>query len=98
METRFDGQCSLYFREYSPSEGQREKSNHQTPTDMKHLHELPEDDRLRNVALKDIDVRIRCRHTKTTRDPRTWKIKGDTYNRLGDNWKMNFDFVIQPTP
>ena len=65
---------------------------------LKHLHELPEDDRLRNVALKDIDVRIRCRHTKTTRDPRTWKIKGDTYNRLGDNWKVNFDFVIQPTP
>jgi hypothetical protein len=30
-----------------------------------------------------------------TRDPRTWKIKGDTYNRLGDNWKINFDFIIQ---
>jgi hypothetical protein len=65
---------------------------------MKNLHELPEDDRLRNVALKDIDVRIRCRHTKMIRDPRTWKIKGDTYNRLGDNWKINFDFILQPTP
>ena len=65
---------------------------------MKHLHELPEDDRLRNVALKDIDVRIRCRHTGTTRNPRLWKIKHDTYNRLGDSWKTNFDFVIQPTP
>ena len=63
----------------------------------KHLHELPEDDRLRNIAIQDIDVRIRCRHTKTTREPRTWKIKGDTYNRLGDNWKTNFDFIIQPT-
>jgi len=51
---------------------------------MKHLHELPEDHRLRNTAIQDIDVRIRCRHTKTTRDPRTWKI--------------NFDFILQPTP
>jgi len=65
---------------------------------MKHLHDLPEDHRLRNVALKDIDVRIRCRHTKTTRDPRTWKIKGDTYNRLGESWKTNFDFILQPAP
>jgi hypothetical protein len=62
---------------------------------MNYLHELPEDDRLRNVALKDINVRIRCLHTKTTRDPRTWKIKSDTYNRLGDTWKINFDFIIQ---
>jgi hypothetical protein len=98
METRCDNQPSRCFREHSPSDDQRQESDHQTPADMKHLHELPEDDRLRNVALKDIDVRIRCRHTKTTRDPRTWKIKGDTYNRLGDNWKTNFDFIIQPTP
>ena len=61
-----------------------------------YLHDLPEDHRLRNVAIQDIDVRIRCRHTKTTRDPRTWKIKGDTYNRLGDNWKTNFDWEIKP--
>ena len=60
-----------------------------------YLHDLPEDHRLRNVAIQDIDVRIRCRHTKTTRDPRTWKIKGDTYNRLGDNWKTNFDWEIK---
>ncbi len=58
------------------------------------LHELPPDHRLRNVALKDIDVRIRCRHTKSTRDPRTWKIKGDTYNRLNDSWQTNFDFIV----
>jgi hypothetical protein len=95
VETRFDDQPSRYSGEHSPSKGQRAESNHQTLADMKHLHELPEDDRLRNVAIKDIDVRIRCRHTKTTRDPRTWKIKGDTYNRLGDNWKINFDFIIQ---
>jgi hypothetical protein len=99
METRQHNQRARCAGTNSPSEGQREESNHQTHFDMtlKHLHELPEDDRLRNVALKDIDVRIRCRHTKTTRDPRTWKIKGDTYNRLGDNWKMNFDFILQPT-
>ena len=58
------------------------------------LHELPLDHKLRNTALKDIDVRIRCRHTKSTRDPRTWKIKNDTYNRLCDSWKTNFDFLI----
>jgi len=58
------------------------------------LHELPSDHKLRNTALKDIDVRIRCRHTKSTRDPRTWKIKNDTYNRLCDSWKTNFDFLI----
>jgi len=95
MESRRNNQPSRCFREHSPSFNQRQKSDHQTPAKMKHLHELPEDDRLRNVALQDIDVRIRCRHTKTTRDPRTWKIKGDTYNRLGDNWKTNFDFIIQ---
>lgn len=61
------------------------------------LHELPSDHPLRNTAIKDIDVRIRCRHTGSTRDPRTWKIKGDTYNRLGETWKTNFDFIIQPT-
>jgi hypothetical protein len=60
------------------------------------LHELPSDHALRNTAIKDIDVRIRCRHTGSTRDPRTWKIKGDTFNRLNDTWQTNFDFIIQP--
>jgi hypothetical protein len=50
---------------------------------------------LRNIAIQDIDIRIRCRHTGATRDPRTWKIKADTFNRLGDTWKTNFDFIIQ---
>lgn len=62
---------------------------------MTKLHELPSDHPLRNVAIQDIDVRIRCRHTGATRDPRTWKIKADTFNRLGDTWKTNFDFIIQ---
>lgn len=61
----------------------------------KHLHELPPDHRLRNINIQDIDVRIRCRHTGATRAPRTWKIKADTFNRLGDTWKSNFDFIIQ---
>lgn len=60
------------------------------------LHELPKDHPLRNTAIKDIDVRIKCRHTGATRDPRTWKIRGDTFNRLGDTWQTNFDFIIQP--
>jgi len=62
------------------------------------LHELPSDHPLRNTAIKDIDVRIRCRHTGSTRDPRTWKIKGDTFNRLNNTWQTNFDFIIQPAP
>ena len=60
------------------------------------LHELPSDHPLRNTALKDIDVRIKCRHAGTSRDPRTWKIRGDTFNRLGDTWQNNFEFIIQP--
>lgn len=59
------------------------------------LHELPPDHRLRNVAIKDLNVRIVCRHTDSKRNPATWKIKNDTFNRLGDTWKTNFDFVIQ---
>ena len=26
--------------------------------------------------------------------PRTWKIKLDTYNRLNDSWRNNFDFIV----
>ena len=39
------------------------------------LHELPPDHHLRNTAIQHIDVRIKCRHSGTTRDPRTWRIK-----------------------
>ncbi len=59
------------------------------------LHELPTDHPARNTAIQDIDVRIKCRHSGTTRDPRTWRIKGDTYNRLCDTWHINFDFILQ---
>jgi hypothetical protein len=59
------------------------------------LHELPPDHRLRNTAIQNIDgIQIVCRHTKSRRDPRTWKIKNDTYNRLNDSWQNNFDWVI----
>jgi hypothetical protein len=60
----------------------------------KKLHELPPDDPLRNTSLKDLNIRIRCRHTKATRDPRTWKIKNNTYNQLNDSWQNNFDFLV----
>lgn len=59
------------------------------------LHELPEDHNSRNTAIQNLNVRIKCRHTGTTRDPRTWKIKNDTFNRLGETWKNNFDFILQ---
>ena len=60
------------------------------------LHEYPPDHKMRNTAIKDLDVRIRCRHTKSVRDPRTWKIKNDTFNRLNDSWRNNFDFIVYP--
>lgn len=60
------------------------------------LHELPPDHSARNTAFKDMDnIIIQCRHTKSKRDPRTWKIKNDTYNRLNDSWQNNFDFIIE---
>lgn len=62
------------------------------------LHDLPPDHPARNTAIRDLDVRTVCRHTKATRDPRTWKIQGDTYNRLGDTWRNNFDWVLNHKP
>ena len=62
------------------------------------LHELQNDHHLRNSALQTIDVRIRCRHTKSSRDPRTWKIKNNTYNELNDSWQNNFDFIVNYEP
>ncbi len=59
------------------------------------LHELPPDHPLRNTAIQHIDVRIKCRRTGTTRDPRTWRFKSDTYNRLCDTCHINFDFILQ---
>ena len=58
------------------------------------LHELPEAHPARNTAIQNLDVRIVCRHTRSSRDPRTWKIKNDTYNRLSETWKTNFDFIL----
>jgi len=65
---------------------------------MKLLHEMPVDHPIRNTALVNLDVRIRCRHTGARRDPRSWKIGGDTYNRLGDTWRNNFDWVLNQKP
>jgi len=60
------------------------------------LHELLPDHPLRNTALKDLDnITIQCRHTKSKRDPRTWKIGKETYNRLNDSWQTNFDFIVE---
>jgi hypothetical protein len=59
------------------------------------LHELPEAHSARNTAIQDLDVMIVCRHTGTKRDPRAWKIKNDTFNRLGDTWRNNFDWVLK---
>ena len=59
------------------------------------LENLPADHRLRNTAFGDLDVTIICRHTRSKRSPKTWKIKGDSFNRLSDTWKANFDFQAE---
>lgn len=62
------------------------------------LHELPPDHPARNTAIRDLDVRMVCRHTGSKHDPRSSKIKDDTYNRLGDTWRNNFDWVLNHKP
>ena len=63
------------------------------------LNELPLDHPHRNTPIKDIDVQIVCAHTGSKRNPRTWKIKNNTYNELNSSWQNNFYFVLQePTP
>lgn len=60
------------------------------------LHELPPDHRLRNVPIQSIEgLRIHCRQTTYKARPATWKIGRETYNRLGETWRVNFDFVVE---
>ena len=58
------------------------------------LHELPPDHHLRNAPIRSIGATIVCRHTKSKRDPSTWKIKDNTYNQLNDSWQNNFDWIV----
>ena len=63
------------------------------------LNELPLDHPSRNTPIKDLDVLIVCAHTGAKRNPRTCKIKNNTYNELNSSWQNNFYFVLQePTP
>ena len=60
------------------------------------LHELPPDHRLRNVPIQSIEgLRIHCRKTTYKARPATWKIGRETLNRLGETWRVNFDFVVE---
>lgn len=60
------------------------------------LHELPPDHRLRNVPIQSIEgLRIHCRKTTYKAKPATWKIGRETFNRLGETWRVNFDFVVE---
>ena len=95
LETRCYNQRSRCAGTNSQSEGQREKSNYQTPTDMT-LAELPTEHPLRNTQISKLNVAIVCKHTKTTRNPNTWKIKANTYNELGNTWHSNFNWEIKP--
>ena len=62
------------------------------------LHELPPDHRLRNVPIQSIEgLRIDCRKTTYKARPATWKIGRETFNRLGETWRVNFDFVVEVT-
>lgn len=63
------------------------------------LHELPTDHRLRNVPIQSIEgLRIHCRKTTYKAKPATWKIGKETFNRLGDTWRINFDFIVEEKP
>lgn len=62
------------------------------------LHELPPDHRLRNVPIQSIEgLRIHCRKTTYKAKPATWKIGRETFNRLGETWRTNFDFIVEVT-
>jgi len=77
---------------------QRTEQTDQGDNEVK-LHELPLDHPHRNTPIKDIDVTIVCVHTGAKRNPRTWKIKNNTYNELNSSWQKNFYFQLQePTP
>ena len=63
------------------------------------LHELPLDHRLRNIPIQSIEgLRIHCRKTTYKAKPATWKIGNETFNRLGETWRVNFDFIVEAKP
>jgi broad specificity phosphatase PhoE len=60
------------------------------------LHELEPDHRLRNIPIKSIEgLRIHCRNTTYKAKPATWKISKETFNRLGESWRTNYDFIVE---
>lgn len=58
------------------------------------LHTLPSDHPLRNTPLRELDVSVRHVNLKQSRDPRTWKIRDNTFNELGSNWMEFFEFEV----
>jgi hypothetical protein len=61
------------------------------------LRELPQEHQLRNTKISQLTISLVCRHTKSKRDPSTWKIKNNTYNELNDSWQNNFDWIVTET-
>ena len=61
------------------------------------LHELPQEHQLRNTKISQLAILLVCRHTKSKRDPSTWKINNNTYNELNESWQNNFDWIVTET-
>ena len=61
------------------------------------LSDLPTEHPLRNTKIAHMKIQIICKHTKSKRDPSTWKIKNNTYNELNDSWHNNFDWIVTET-
>jgi len=61
------------------------------------LSDLPTEHPLRNTKISQMKIQIVCKHTKSKRDPLTWKIKNNTYNELNDSWHNNFDWIVTET-
>jgi hypothetical protein len=73
------------------------ESEEMLPSNTMLMHELKPDHQLRNTKIAQLSIKIVCRHTKSKRDPSTWKIKNNTYNELNESWQNNFDWVVTET-
>jgi ribonuclease HIII len=61
------------------------------------LSDLDPSHQLRNTKISQLTISLVCRHTKSKRDPSTWKIKNNTYNQLNESWQNNFDWMVTKT-
>jgi len=58
------------------------------------LHELDQDDPLRNTPLAYLDAMCRNKHQRRWRPVFQWKIGSSTFNQLGEVWHENNEFGV----